>query len=179
LSKIFTCGIAHLWLFRNLIVKLIVRFMKDNAELQKNVQDAIKWEPLLNAAEIGVTVKNGVVTLTGTVENYAKKTQAEDAAKKVAGVTAVVEKIEVRFNNSWGKSDNEIATEVLNALKRTWQLPSERVMVKVEDGWVTLEGELYRDYQRVAAREAVEKLPGVRGVSNNTKIKLNSNDAVE
>ena len=77
--------------------------MKTNAELQKDVQDAIKWEPLLNAAEIGVTAKDGVVTLTGTVDSYSKKTEAEDAAKNVAGVKAVVEKIEIKFNGRWAK----------------------------------------------------------------------------
>ncbi len=75
--------------------------MKNNAEIQKDVQDAIKWEPLLSAAEIGVTIKDGVVTLTGTVDSYSKKTEAEDAAKNVAGVKAVVEKIEVKQSSSW------------------------------------------------------------------------------
>ena len=153
--------------------------MKNNSELQKDVQDAIQWEPLLHAAEIGVTVKDGVVTLTGTVDNYAKKSEAEDATKNVAGVKAVVEKIEVRFSNSWSKSDNEIATEVLNALKWNWQIPNDNVKVKVENGWVTLEGELNWDYQRVAARQAVEKLMGVKGVTNNTKVKPDSKDSLE
>ena len=77
--------------------------MKNNAELQKDVQDAIKWEPMLNAAEIGVTVKDGVVTLTGVVDSYVKKQQAEHAAKNVADVKAVVEKIEIKFAHSSGK----------------------------------------------------------------------------
>lgn len=153
--------------------------MKTNAELQKDVQDAIKWEPLLNAAEIGVTVKDGVVTLTGTVDNYLKKSEAEDAAKNVAGVSAVVEKIEVRFTNSWSKNDNEIATEVVEALQKSWQIPNDKVKVKVENGWVTLEGELNWEYQRVAARDLVEKLMGVKGVSNNTKVKADLKDSIE
>ena len=74
--------------------------MKNNSELQTDVQNAIKWEPLLNAAEIGVTAKDGVVSLTGVVDSYAKKLEAENAAKKVIGVKAVVEKIEVKFPNS-------------------------------------------------------------------------------
>ncbi len=74
--------------------------MKNNEELQKDVQDAIKWEPLLHAAEIGVTAKNGIVTLSGTVDSYSKKAEAEDAAKRVAGVKAVVEKIEIRYGGS-------------------------------------------------------------------------------
>ncbi len=153
--------------------------MKNNAELQKDVQDAIKWEPLLNAAEIGVIVKDGVVTLTGTVDNYFKKSEAEGAAKNVAGVKAVVEKIEVKYSNTWSKTDGEIATEVVNAFKWNWQVPNDKIKVKVEDGWVTLEGELHWGYQRIAAREAVEKLKGVKGVFNNTKIKSESKEAIE
>jgi hypothetical protein len=106
--------------------------VKGNAELQKDVQDAIKWEPLLNAAEIGVTVKNGVVTLTGTVDSYSKKAEAEDAAKNVAGVKAVVEKIEIKFSsNSAKKDDNEIAAEVVKALALNLRVPIDKVKVKV------------------------------------------------
>ena len=153
--------------------------MKNNAELQKDVQDAIKWEPLLNAAEIGVTVKDGIVTLTGTVDSYAKKYEAEDAAKNVAGVKAVVEKIDVKLAH-WGKTtDAEIATEVLNAFKWNWRIPNDKVKVKVESGWVTLEGELNWNYQREAATDAVKNLLGVIGVSNNLKIKSETHDAVE
>ena len=83
--------------------------MKTNEELQKDVQNAIKWEPLLNAAEIGVTAKDGVVSLTGVVDSYSKKLEAENAAKNVAGVKAVVEKIEVKFSNAWNKSNVDIA----------------------------------------------------------------------
>ncbi|PZR31030.1 MAG: ornithine aminotransferase [Azospira oryzae] len=153
--------------------------MKDNADLQKDVQEAISWEPLLTAAQIGVTVKDGVVTLTGTVDNYAKKMQAEDAAKRVAGVKAVVEKIEVQLGN-WGKTtDGEIATEVINALNWNPKVPDDKVKVQVEDGWVTLEGELSWNYQREAVRNSIVNLMGVKGVSNYVKIKPESQDAVE
>ena len=92
--------------------------MKTNEQLQKDVQDAIKWEPLLNVAEVGVTAKDGVVTLTGIVDSYMKKIEAEAATKKVNGVKAVVEKIEINFGNSIGiKSDGEIATAVLKSLQ--------------------------------------------------------------
>jgi osmotically-inducible protein OsmY len=154
--------------------------MKNNADLQKDVQDAIKWEPLLNAAEIGVTVKDGVVTLTGSVDNYSKKAQAEDAAKSVAGVKAVVEKIEIKYINSLAKKDdNEIAAEVLNALKWNWQVPEDKVKVEVEKGWVTLEGELEFNYQRDAAKDAVVNLLGVTDVSNNITIKSETEDRIE
>jgi len=146
--------------------------MRNNSELQKDVQDAIKWEPLLNAAEIGVTAKDGIVTLTGTVDSYSKKSEAEDAAKQVAGVKAVVENIEIKLSNSWGKKDdNDIAKEVLNAYDWNWQVPNGKVKVKVEKGWVTLDGELQWYYQKEAAKDAVKNLLGVTGVSNNITIK--------
>ena len=154
--------------------------MKTNAELQKDVQDAIKWEPLLNAAEIGVTVKDGVVTLTGTVESYSKKSEAEDATKNVAGVKAVVEQINIKSNDGWAKKDdNEIATEVVHALKWNWQVPADRVTVKVERGWVTLAGELPWNYQKATAQAAVKNLLGVTGVSNNITIKSDTQDQIE
>ncbi|MEI7587806.1 BON domain-containing protein [Runella sp.] len=153
--------------------------MKNNSELQSDVQNAIKWEPLLNAAEIGVTAKDGVVSLTGVVDSYAKKMQAENAAKKVIGVKALVEKIEVKFPNSWTKTNAEIANEALSALKSSWSVPNDKVTVKVEDGWVTLEGELAWNYQKEDAKIAVNYLPGVKGVTNNIKIKSETHNSIE
>jgi len=153
--------------------------MKSNEELQKDVQDAIKWEPLLNAAEIGVTCKDGVVTLTGTVNNYSKKTEAEDAAKRVSGVKAVVEKIVVDFGDTNFIDDNKIATEILSAFKWNWDVPNDTLKVKVEDGWVTLDGELEWNYQKEAAKSSAVKQPGVKGVINNIVINLQTQDEVE
>jgi len=153
--------------------------MKSNLELQTDVQNAIGWEPLLNAAEIGVTVKDGVVSLTGVVDSYAKKMEAETAAKKVIGVKALVEKIEVKFPSAWSRTNADIANEVLAALKSNWSVPKEKVTVKVEDGWVTLEGELPWNFQKEAAKTAVNYLTGVKGVTNNIKIKSESQDAIE
>lgn len=153
--------------------------MKNNAELQTDVQNAIKWEPLLHAAEIGVTVKDGVVSLTGIVDSYGKKIEAENAAKKVIGVKALVENIEVKFPSDFTKSDTEVANEVLTALKSNMSVPDNKVQVKVEKGWVSLEGELPWDFQREAAKNAVHFLTGVRGVSNKIKIKSETRDAIE
>jgi osmotically-inducible protein OsmY len=154
--------------------------MKTNEELQKDVQNAIKWEPLLHAAEIGVSVKDGVVTLTGNVDSYSKKIEAENATKNIAGVKVVVENIEVKFNSGWAvKDDNDIAKEIINAYMWNWQVPNDKVKVKVENGWVTLEGELSWDYQKTAAKNAVSKLTGVMGVFNNITIKSESQDKVE
>ena len=154
--------------------------MKNNSELQKDVQDAIKWEPLLKAAEIGVAVQDGIVTLTGTVDGYFKKKEAEDAAKNVAGVKAVVEKIDVKYCCSLAESDdNEIATEVVNALNRNGQIPNNKIKVKVEKGGVTLEGELQWNYQKEAAKEAVKNLMGVLWVTNNITIMPETLDQIE
>jgi len=153
--------------------------MKTNEVLQKDVEDAIKWEPLLNAAEIGVTAKDGIVTLTGVVDSYAKKLEAENATEKVAGVTAIIEKIEINLGNNNGQTNTEIANEVLNALKDNWKVPSEKVKVKVEDGCITLEGELSWNYQKEAAKNSVTNLIGVRGVINNITIKAETHDEIE
>jgi len=153
--------------------------MKRNEDLQKDVQDAIKWEPLLNAAEIGIVAKDGVITLTGTVNSYAKKSEAEKAAKSVTGVKAVVEEIEIRFGSYGKKTDTEIAKDILNAFASNWEVPDDKVKVKVEDGWVTLEGELKWNFQKDAAKNSVNNLVGVIGVINNITIKPESHDEVE
>ena len=153
--------------------------MKTNEDLQKDVQDAIKFEPLLNAAEIGVTAKDGIVTLTGIVDGYFKKTEAENAAKNVAGVKVVVENITINYGRGFSKNDNEIAVEVLKAINDSWSVPNDKVRVKVENGWVTLDGELPWGYQREAAKSAVNYLMGVKGVTSNIKIKSEIHDEIE
>jgi osmotically-inducible protein OsmY len=154
--------------------------MKTNEELQKDVQNAIKWEPLLHAAEIGVSVKDGVVTLTGNVDSYAKKSEAENATKNIVGVKVVVENIEVKFNSSYSKKDdNDIASEILNAYKWNIEVPNDKIKIKVENGFITLEGDVSWNFQKNAARDAVSKLAGVTGVLNNILIKPETQDAVE
>ena len=153
--------------------------MKSNEDLQRDVQNAIKWEPLLHAAEIGVTAIDGVVTLTGTVDSYAKKYEAEEATKKVSGLKALVEKIEIKFSSTWKKDDTEIATEILNALKWDWEIPSDDIIVKVENGWVRLDGEVQWNYQREAAKKAVKQLSGVLGVTNDIKLSAETHDIIE
>lgn len=139
-----------------------------------------KWEPQLSAAQIGVSAKDGVVTLTGTVDGYAKKSEAEDAAKRVAGVKVVVEKIEVKYASDWAKKDdNDIAAEIVSAFKWNWEAPGDKVKAKVENGWVTLDGELAWKFQSDAAAKSVKALLGVTGVSNNIKIKSQTEEALE
>lgn len=153
--------------------------MKSNETLQQDVEDAIKWEPSLHAAEIGVLVKNGVVTLTGTVDSYAKKLEAEHAARNVGGVQAIVQKIEVKLSGSAVKTDEDIAAAALRALKDNWSVPDNEVRVKVENGWLYLEGSLKWNYQRDAAERSVHDLTGVKGVINNITIKADSHDRLE
>jgi hypothetical protein len=100
--------------------------LKNNGDLQKDVQDALKWEPLLNAVEIGVTAIDGIITLSGIVNSYSKKMEAEDVAKCVLGLKAVVENIEVDFENTERKNDNEIANEILNACNLHKEIPNSK-----------------------------------------------------
>lgn len=153
--------------------------MKTNEELQKDVQDAIKWEPLLHAAKIGVIAIDGVITLTGTVDSYAKKLEAEDATKNVAGVRAVVEKIEVKYDIIRGNIDNEIAKDILYALTLNKDIPEDKIIIKVEDGWVTLEGELPRNYQREAVKKTIHTIFGINAVTNNISIRSETEDSIE
>ena len=153
--------------------------MKSNEVLQRDVQDAIKWEPLLNAAEIGVTVKDGMVTLTGTVDMYSKKEEAEKATKRVSGVKAVIEEIQVKSCDCEKRTDEEIAAEVLNALKWSWHIPNDKIQVKVEKGWVTLTGELDWNSQKDAARQVASNIVDVKWVTNNITIKSETTAKVE
>ena len=140
--------------------------MKTDAQIQKDVTDQLKWEPILNAAEIGVSVKTGVVTLSGIVDSYYKKTVAEQAAAKVIGVRAVAEDIQVGVSPEHRRTDTEIAGYVVNALKWNTAIPDEKIQVKVEDGTVTLTGEVDWEYQRFMAKSALENIAGVRKINN-------------
>jgi len=145
---------------------------KTDLQLQRHVQDELQWEPSIDAAEIGVMVNEGIVTLTGYVDNYYQKRAAERAVRRVSGVRGVAEEIEVRFPSAFRKrTDTEIAEAVVNALRSHIALPPDRIKVKVESGWVTLDGQLDWHYQKRLTEDAVEGLAGVRGVTNNTTIK--------
>ncbi len=145
--------------------------MKTDVEIRNDVLDELAWQPNIDETEIGVIVKNGVVTLTGTVDSYAKKLAAERAVKSVQGVKAVAEDIEVKYGTSFKRSDADIATAVVNALEWNSSVPDDRVRIKVDDGWVNLTGEVQWAYQKDSASRAVQNLLGVRGVSNFITIK--------
>lgn len=145
--------------------------MKQDEEIQNDVMEELEWEPTINATEIGVAVKNGVVTLSGTVDTYLKKLTAEKAAKRVAGVKAVAEDIEVKLEGSFIRNDTEIATAIINALKWHASLNEERIKVKVEDGVVTLDGQVDWEFQRSSAVSQIQNIVGVKRVVNNVEIK--------
>jgi osmotically-inducible protein OsmY len=140
--------------------------MKTDSQIQKDVMDQLKWEPFLNAAGIGVAVTKGIVTLSGQVDSYAKKIAAEKAAKRVAGVKAIAEDVQIGVSPVFKKTDTEIAEAVLNALTWHTAVQEEKIKIKVEEGVVTLEGEVEWEYQRTNAKSAIENLTGVRGVYN-------------
>ncbi len=144
--------------------------MKTDNEILKDVQDELKWDPYLSSSEIGVSVKNGIVTLTGIVDSYWKKLAAENAAKKISGVMAVVQKIEVKLSAVGKRTDTDIAQAIQNAFRWSVLVPKDKIKVKVEDGWVSLEGDVEWEYQKNAARKSVEKLEGVIGVTNNIRV---------
>lgn len=145
--------------------------MLSDEEIREDVIDELTWDPAVDARRIGVAVKDGVVTLTGTLDTYSEKLQAERAAERVHGVAAVANDIEVKLPGSLQRTDADIAEAAVNALKWNTMVPSDKVKVVVENGWVTLRGEVDWHYQRESAREAVEHLTGVRGVSNLITVK--------
>ena len=149
--------------------------MKTDVQIQQDVLEQLKWEPILNAAEVGVSVKNGVVTLSGIVDTYAKKIAAESAAKKVVGVRAVAEDIQVGPSPSFRKTDTEIAEAVVNALRWNALVPDDKIKARVEDGTVSLEGAVDWEYQRNAAKSTVESLTGVRRINNYITVKPSVN----
>ena len=145
--------------------------MKSDVQIQKDVMEEIKWEPFLNASEIGVAVKDGIVTLSGHVDSYSKKLAAEKATKKVSGVKAIAEDIQIGVSPAYKKSDTEIAEAVVNALKWHTAVQDEKIKIKVEDGNVRLDGEVEWEYQRTNAKTAIENLSGVRSVINFITVK--------
>ena len=145
--------------------------MKTDGQLQQDLIAELKWEPALHAAQIGVEVDGGVVTLAGTVGSYAEKWQAERAAQRVAGVRALAVEIEVELPALGRRNDADIARAAQNTLDWIAALPVDGVKVLVEDGWVTLSGQVDWQYQRQAASDAVRDLLGVVGLSNQIGIR--------
>jgi len=145
--------------------------MKTDSDLQRDVLDELKWEPSVDAAHIGVSVKDGVVTLSGHVSSFAEKFAAERAAKRVYGVKAVANELEVKLPGSSQRTDSDIAAAAVSALKSNLSVPADKIKVTVSKGWLKLEGEVEWQYQKDAAEEAVRYLTGVLGVTNLITVK--------
>lgn len=145
--------------------------MKTDAQVQHDVLAELKWEPSVDAALIGVTVQDGIVTLGGTVSSFTQKWDAERVAQRVAGVRGLAVDMDVKLPGSSKRIDTDIARSAGNALKWVNSLPKDTVSVMVEDGWITLSGEVDWQYQRESAAAAVRGLLGVIGVSDMVSIK--------
>jgi osmotically-inducible protein OsmY len=145
--------------------------MRSDHEIELDVKDELQWDPNLDATDIAVSVKKGVVTLAGFVKNYADKYEAESAAKRVAGVLGVANDIEVRLPSVDERPDPEIARDAVAAIKSQLPISSEHIKVVVKNGWVTLEGKVEWQYQKNTAENAVRRIKGVKGVSNLIQLK--------
>ena len=140
--------------------------IRTDEEIQANVLEELKWDSRVQPNEIGVMVKDGIVTLTGWIDSYMKKIAAEEAARRVRGVKAVANDIEVRLPGSAERTDADLAAAVLNALKWEADIPTGKIDVTVSQGWVTLKGEVEYGFQKRLAEQAVQRLSGVKGVTN-------------
>jgi osmotically-inducible protein OsmY len=140
--------------------------MRSDSDIKRDVETELKWDPDIDATDIGVAVKSGVVTLTGFVRSYAQKYEAEQAAKRVSGVLGVANDIEVRLPSENQRPDPELAREAVAAIKTELPYAHENIKVVVKSGWATLEGNVEWDYQRSRAERAVRGLKGLKGVSN-------------
>jgi osmotically-inducible protein OsmY len=144
---------------------------RTDEEIQREVLDELKWDARIQPNEVGVAVKDGVVTLLGWVDSYSKKWAAEEAAHRVRGVKAVVNDIEVRLPSSSERTDEDIAAAVIRALEWDALIPVDRLDVTVSKSWVTLKGEVDWEYQKEDAERVVRRLSGVKGVTNLITVK--------
>jgi osmotically-inducible protein OsmY len=145
--------------------------MRTDSEIKKDVEDELRWDPDIDATDVAVAVHNGVATLTGFVRSYMQKTQAERDAKRVAGVLAVANDIEVRLPYINKRPDPEIARDAIQKLQTELPYSSQFIKVTVKDGQLTLEGALEWNYQRDRAEKAVRTVRGVVGVTNNITLR--------
>jgi len=145
--------------------------MKSNAEMQRDVIAELTYEPAIDPGEIGVIAKNGIVTLTGTVRNYAEKLDAAKAAERVQGVRAVIDEMHVSHPCIQHRADEDLAQAVLNTLKWDTRVPDEKIKFKVNHGWVTLAGTVDYKHQQALTEDAIRNLTGVRGITNLIEIK--------
>src|SRR5512132_1993896 len=147
------------------------KHMKTDLQLQRDVLDELRFEPSIRETELGVAVKDGVVTLSGFVDSHAEKFSAERTAERVNGVRAVADEVKVKLPGAYKRSDTEIAHAAVNALRWDIQVPDDRIKATVDDGWIHLDGDVEWQYQKWAAEGAVRNLTGVKGVTNLIRVK--------
>ena len=145
--------------------------MKTDVQLRTDVSDELAWDPAIDASNVGVIVKDGVVTLTGHLDSFAEKHAVERAVRRVAGVRGVALDLDVKLPASAQRGDSEIAQAATAALRLNSLVPAQRVQVQVENGWVTLTGEVDWGYQFASTEQSIRPLPGVRGLFNRIAIK--------
>jgi osmotically-inducible protein OsmY len=145
--------------------------MRPDSDIKRDLENELKWDPDVDATDIAVSVKNGVVTLTGFVKSYGQKFAVERAAKRVAGVVGLANDIEVRLPEVDRRPDPEIARDAVTAIKNRLPYSADHIKVLVKDGWVTLEGEVEWNYEREVAESAVRWVKGVKGISNLIRLK--------
>jgi len=149
----------------------VATITKTDSQLRTDVEAELKWEPRVNPNEIGVAVKDGVVTLTGWVDSYTKRYAAEEATHKVRGVKAVANEIEVKLPALAERTDADIAAAAVRALEWDAMINVDNLDVTVSKGWVTMKGSVDWQYQKQDAERVVSRLTGVKGVSNLLTIK--------
>jgi osmotically-inducible protein OsmY len=145
--------------------------MRSDSDIKRDVEDELRWDPDIDATDIGVNVTNGVVTLAGFVRNYMEKFEAEADVKRVAGVIAVANDLEVRLPEIDERPDPEIARDAIQRIKSDLPYTWEKIRVVVKSGWLKLEGEVEWNYQRERAAEVVRRVRGVKGVTNSIEVK--------
>lgn len=145
--------------------------MKTDADLKREIEAELAWDPAVKSTAIGVAVRNGVVTLSGHLENYAEKWAVEDALRRVAGVTAIALELDVRLSPEHQRNDTEIARAAESALIWHSRVPADDIRLTVDKGWITLQGEVEWDYQRKSAEKTLQNLQGVAGVINHLTLK--------
>ena len=147
--------------------------MKTDADISRDVESELRWDPSINDTRIGVTVSNGVVTLTGDVPNYSDRWAADDITKRVGGVRAIANDVQVKIPLSGVRTDTDIAEAAANTLQWNVSLSHTEIKPVVKDGWITLSGQVSWGYQCVAAENAVRHLMGVKGVTNDICVASN------
>ncbi len=153
--------------------------MKTDSQLRQDVVDELRWEPSINEKAIGVAAKDGIVTLAGFVDNYAQKFAAERATERVSGVRALADDLTVKIPNALQRSDTDIAAAAIKALDWDIEVPDKNVKVRVENGWVWLDGNVEWQFEKTAAERAVRYLMGVKGVTNMIRLMPKAASPVE